>query len=673
MTVETRETQTGINPNIHNNIAKIFSDDEQKIINIFAREWYITREGRHTIVRTDFQYILLKPVRNIIDVFNITKEVIVVFSAFKEIQSRSLEVFKLLVEYFGEKRVEKLCYILVSADDNVESFIKEYVTPDSEVIIPISYKEILRNNSDPHYIRNKLRNHFYSRDLFDISSPLKEDYFFFGRDDLVVSLVQKHLMHENTSLFGLRKTGKTSIIFGVLRKLKQKKSFGVMIDCQNTDFNLRRWNEALCYIINEAYKESVGENKIPFKVDEKEFTITSSTERFEYHIKEINKKTNKTIMFLFDEIENITYQKSASEHWRNDVDFIYFWQSIRSAYQRIGNLFTFAILGTNPKCIEMPTIQGKDNPIFNFFQPNYIPGFDVKYTREMVRKLGRLMGITFDETIYSDLTRDYGGHPFLIRHLCSKISKMNIDRPVKVDRIKYERAKEEFDKSKTDYYAMILEVLKDFYLDEYEMLKFLSLGQIDEFKFFASADSCFVNHLIGYGIISEENDGEYDFKIDSIRKYINRKESICFKKGNTIDNWKEICELRNVIETDLRVMVKSILRIVFKGESLAKAYVVKKIFSNIEQNYYSHSYNDLFNAKKSLISFFNLKDLINYNWDYFKDYFMISRDIFINSMNVINNEGRYDAHAKEPDQDEMILIRAAISKIQSGIDSFKES
>jgi len=115
------------------------------------------------------------------------------------------------------------------------------------------------------------------------------------------------------------------------------------------------------------------------------------------------------------------------------------------------------IVGTNPSCIETPKIEKIDNPIFNHFTPLYIPGFDVKDTTEMVKRLGSGMGLKFDETIYAKLTEDFGGHPFLIRHVCSLLSKEldNLDRPVKVDRQSYQSAKNKFIQSHTALLGLI--------------------------------------------------------------------------------------------------------------------------------------------------------------------------------------------------------------------------
>ena len=114
------------------------------------------------------------------------------------------------------------------------------------------------------------------------------------------------------------------------------------------------------------------------------------------------------------------------------------------------------LVGTNPACIEMSMIAGQENPLFASIPSQYLPAFSVEQTREMVRKLGRYMGLRFDEVLYSKLTEDFGGHPFLIRQFCSEINKVCVgDRPVNVDRILYNKVLNSFRRTAIDYLAMI--------------------------------------------------------------------------------------------------------------------------------------------------------------------------------------------------------------------------
>lgn len=65
---------------------------------------------------------------------------------------------------------------------------------------------------------------------------------------------------------------------------------------------------------------------------------------------------------------------------------------------------------------------------------------------------------------------------------------------------------------------MVLGVLSNWYKDEYQMLVWLALNDINTFNGLARLSPDYINHLVKYGII-EQVDGEYKFKIEAI-KYI---------------------------------------------------------------------------------------------------------------------------------------------------------
>ena len=303
---------------------------------------------------------------------------------------------------------------------------------------------------------------------------------------------------------------------------------------------IRDRNSALYYVLLRAYEEA----GIELNIQEEQFTETNAAYLFEKSISTLSKNIGKRVLLLFDEIENITFDKSGVQHWCDGLDFMYFWQSVRSAFQHTTNVFTFCILGTNPRCVEEHFIKGKENPIFNAFSPQYIPRFDQERTREMVRKLGRLMGIKFDEGIYTRLVEDYGGHPFLIRQVCSAIAKKYPQRPVLIDRLKYNAAREEYNRG-SEYFDMLLDVLTQFYSEEYEMLNMLAVGDLDTFKFFSDQDYSMVKHLIGYGII-RVSDNEYDFQIDAVKDYLVRKQHRKVLVKTPEDKWTYTCTQRNV-------------------------------------------------------------------------------------------------------------------------------
>lgn len=655
----------GIHPNAQAQINNFFSKKEKGIVQYWGNEWYITNAGFVDIGQSKYKYFLTKPTTSYEEALGLSREIIVILSSYSDFEPRTLEAYEEVYKSFHDNRIERICYVLISGDEEVEIHLRECLSnQESQVIIPFTYSSFRNSRGDANFLRNQFRKYFYSRDLFDFSEPLKKDFYFFGRNDITVSIVEKHRANQNFGLFGLRKTGKTSIIYDVLRKLPYKDSLGVLIDCQNPSFNFRRWNDALYYVLLRIFEEA----SVELTYKQEDFTEENAAYLFEKVIKKLSSTISKSILLLFDEIENITFNKSGVDHWCNGLDFVYFWQSIRSAFHNTTNVFSFCIFGTNPQCIEDATILGKDNPIFNAFQPSYIPGFTQERTREMVRRLGRLMGIKFDEGIYTKLTEDYGGHPFLIRQICSAMAKKFSDRPVTIDRIKYFSVREEFNRE-SNYFNMLLDVLKQFYADEYEMLNLLAAGDLKTFKFYATEDYAMVRHLIGYGIV-RELDGNYDFQIDALKEYLLRqKRPTAFKTQE--EKWAYICTQRNTVEIELRKMTKNILRIAYHSEDEAKAYVVRKIHGNNINKYMNYSYSDLFDARKSEIYFRNIKDLIKSNWEFFKDYWD-RQERFIYAMDILNKEGRFDAHATIADEDEIKMINGALDIIEKGIKKFRE-
>ena len=47
--------------------------------------------------------------------------------------------------------------------------------------------------------------------------------------------------------------------------------------------------------------------------------------------------------------------------------------------------------------------------------------------------------------------------------------------------------------------------------------------------------------------------------------------------------------------------------------------------------------------------------------------------MYISAMDILNQEGRFDAHATIPDDDEIIIINAALHTIEKGITKFKDA
>ena len=651
-----------------------FRPKEQLIMRKLAREWFITRAdeiwiGRDEFNSSKYRYALLKPTFTFQEMFNLDREVIAIFSDYEFFQPRTLDAIDVVAKKFQSLRIEKVCSIVLSSTDDVETKIHDLLKSDeeSQVIIPIPYDEYL-DSRDDYYLRNKFKANFYTRDLFAFEGPLRKDLYFFGRTDLIHRIVGRHNSNENSGLFGLRKSGKTSVIFGVERALNANDALSIVIDCQDTGFNQRRWNEALWYVLYQLRKKYGLTDDFP---REPKFSTKDASLVFESELKNIHDKLGQTnILVIFDEIENITPGVSATAHWDTDLDFVHFWQTLRSLYQRTSNLFSYLIVGTNPTCVEQPKFHEKANPLFMSIPFEFIEPFDVDRTREMIGKLGRIMGINFDQLIYSKLTEDYGGHPFLMRHVCSVINDdLRSDRPVQVGKVQYRQARNIFDDKYGKYVQMVLEVLETHYPEEYAMLEFLALDEIDDFKAFAADSPHYTEHLIGYGLIENIN-GEYDFRIEAIKKYLIRKNQ--YKKLATTpeEMWDEISQRRNSIESKLRRIIRNQLQ-AHLGTNEARDLILGIMGPNKKAKYGGLSYKELFDPNISEFYWDDIRKVATKKWDFFKNIFGQDQERFNTEMRWIN-QLRKDAHSGDVTEDEMSYFRVCIGRLEKFVEDYLE-
>jgi hypothetical protein len=280
----------------------------------------------------------------------------------------------------------------------------------------------------------------------------------------------------------------------------------------------------------------------------------------------------------------------------------------------------------------------------------------------MVRKLGRFMVLTFDETIYSKLTEDFGGHPFLIRHVCSVIHKISSnERPIRVNITLYNDAKKRFKAEYSHFIEMILSVLKQFYPNEFDMLKYIAMDDIETFNDLANLSPEFTNHLIGYNIVDYCNN-RYSFNIEAIKDYLTSKHK--YEKAlNTVeDRLKEISERRNYIEIKLRKIVRIQLQSNFgKGEATQKFLDI--LGEPRKTNNLGLSYNDLFSCNECELYFEDIRKTINKYYDCFKNIFGYNKDDTDEKLKSINKY-RVDAHAKNITKEQMEYFRTCISYIE---------
>ena len=271
----------------------------------------------------------MRPTDDMSSVLNVEREIIVLFASYDTFEMRTLLAFDKFSEQFDDVRIDRSLRILISNDKNIEATIRHYLLQDPEypIVIPFAYSDFRASTED--FIFSAIRRNFLIRDLFGYQSPLRQEYYYFGRRALIEHVIDLHKAGQNSSLFGLRKSGKTSTIYAIQRRAKAAQCRTILIDCQDPAIHARNYAELLTWIVVEARRELGAKSKSivlghsPAEV----------SDNFRTAMRETLNTAGSNILLLFDEIEHISPRTAASSHWRDGSETILFWQILRAFYQ----------------------------------------------------------------------------------------------------------------------------------------------------------------------------------------------------------------------------------------------------------------------------------------------------------------------------------------------------
>lgn len=646
-----------------------FSDAERGILQTLSSEFYLTSHGGNAVLgkNAQYHYFLLKVPDEYSEEFNLRREIVCIFSPYTKFEPRALDAYEAALEQYQSLRLENVCRILIASDPNVESALDGLIksNPEQPIIVPFTYAELARP-VPPNFLRGRFRKYFFTRNLFNFFSPLQKDLYFFGRTQTIQHLIARHESSENSGLFGLRRSGKTSVIYGVERAMEARSRQTVTVDCQSPSVHQLRWHELLHRVVEAVHVAKDSKVRLAERAS---YTPQDAASLFEQEMLRVHaSKKAESILLIFDEIERISPKTASSEHWRSQDDFVFFWQSVRAFFQRNRGVFTFMLVGTNPACIEASTVNGQDNPIFGSLPRDYLIPFDADQVAEMVGRLGRYMGLTFDSMLFGRLADDFGGHPFLIRQVCSEIHDLAPrERPTLVDKPLYELAVRSFKKKSAPYLSMILDVLADQYKDEYEMLRYLASGDTDAFNTLSHVSEAYTDHLRGYGLVTVSDHGA-SFRIECIKDFMldrHKYTSLSLAPGQ---REAEVGERRIRLEQGLRKIIRNQLKAIF-GEKTAREKMLGALQERRREQLGGFDLDRLFTQNDSPLFFLELVQLLSREWESFKHIFPFDKSKAVLMLEEINSMRR-DAHSNEISSETLNELRIYFGKFDPVINEW---
>ena len=495
-------------------------------------------------------------------------------------------------------RVEPGVYFIVCRDPKADAFVSDYITRTAQIRtpIPLTFNQLRPALTDKYVLRDLIANTLHRRDLFDYKLPINDDVYFFGRENLVSEIVDQVKKKQNTGVFGLRKTGKTSLLYKVSRHLESNKiAKTIYLDCKSPVIRKKSAISLIDYLVRQIASAAAIPATRYAKLDE--------FEAFEEVVRLASKRTPFCI--IFDEIEYISPFSLTDSHWSKD--FIDFWQLMWSTQSRLGHL-SFILCGVNAAVCEADTFDKVQNPLFGIVNIKYLQGLDSPSLRLMIDHFGGHMGLGFSKGSVDLLEDHYGGHPLLTRMACSHVHRemesSKKKRPVSITEQYLKSALPECDRDIVPYCTHIVSELRDFYPVEFDVLRMASVGLKSEFLEYGQ-DADLNRHLRAYGIVRIEADGSPKIVLPVLNSYLRSEHAR--ETGSSISRelvrsprralW--VSEMLTRIVHDLRTLLQSApaeIRRPFGSRGIPDADILQKVPVAIDKETFSIGVSKLYNV-----------------------------------------------------------------------------
>ncbi len=648
---------------------------EAEILNKFSELLYVSKIGTFYMDKGySYAYALLGTTELLKRYIRGQREFLLIFSHFdnKEWQDRTLKAereIRRIKDVMDRNPIPNFYILISNADDFKDRIDSSVKGKPMSAIIPFSFHEIIDCDIDKFkdLVLNRFAEYYFENNLLGESNAIEEDNLLFGdRGKIADAIVERCRRGGNSGIFGLRRSGKTSVLNATLRRLDKENIKYIKIESRSDLQDFKSWQSALYYISRKVRAEVTGivQNEEETHQDYiKRLNLNRSFDEFSENasqsfVEDVKLYCRNEDLFVIaiDEIELITYNTASSTTWKNIESYCGFWSALRDCG------CSLIICGVNSTINEISTISYNgdtgDNPMYERITncsesyKTYLPSFTDEQTKKMINTLGGYSDIGFTN-VYSQINKTFGGQPYAIRQFCAfvfdqvKSMRNHID-VYEVSKATVDNLLIQFNSSihGKGLYQTILQHVQTYYREEYDMLKTFALNSQGTISI-KSENIQSVDHLEKYGLIEFDHGTQFvTFRIDSIKKFICENNS---KRPETMDNEERRRFVQDFVanfEKKLKGHIYNYYNICGKeadGKRIIQSYV--KNTSSFTGNIASSKFEELFDHQKFVLYFSDLRKIIADNWSSLGSKF-VSKGIDKNRFEICMkdlNAGRTDA------------------------------
>lgn len=438
--------------------------------------------------------------------FGFTREVMLFYSPHADLQVRTFEAAARELAS-SDRFVTPDIFFMWSPDLRLQIKLKDWSRP-SKLAIPFQI-----DDEDELSLIKLLRNYIYARDLFYLTTPV-HGASFFGRRTLLQALRDDVMNQRVTGVFGLRKSGKTSILMQLKQELQEDHIVTVLMDLETfpsppedpTDdivSDLRR------RLIDELKSRKLRTQELS-QLSERP-SILELKNALQRILKYLWKDGNR-VLLLLDEIEYLTPADRVDVAEGDMPKIAQLLSALRSIVQESEN-FTFVLSGLTSAIVEGGRLYGRPNPLFSWAKAVYVKPLTREEADELASTVGGKMGIQIEPGALEALHEASGGHAYLYRNLSSAVVK-HLPTDVFQRTMVRTAVLTELSDWKSRVQGNIEEIVqhvKRYYPNEAVMLELL-MDSPDDFEELTSSEHVAVRRLQDLGLI-QKGTGGYEVSV----------------------------------------------------------------------------------------------------------------------------------------------------------------
>jgi hypothetical protein len=355
--------------------------------------------------------------------FDAHLEIQLVYAEYTEVEPRLLELIQRRIA--PNARLDHGLIMIASLDPDVERLLRR--RRGEFAAIDLYLAGLGATSPD---IRHRMSEVLTTVDHYDMTTPIHDPGGFFGRAEEFQQIISAIERGQSVGIFGLRKTGKTSLLNFVAGRRREGGHPVVWVDVSGLsdadDFRVR--------ILEQTWRRVADlmpdRGSLPrLRTLNRHGELKVSLELLRVHwlrdLESLSQQLGQRLEVFIDEIDQLYPERSFLGETAGDLLLVL--TQMRGMIQSasVGSGMVLVCAGVDPALFERPLrSSGADNLVYKLVRLMFLAPLTRDEMAEMVRDLGRRMGVRVrDHEVIDFLFDEYGGHALLTRKACSLACK----------------------------------------------------------------------------------------------------------------------------------------------------------------------------------------------------------------------------------------------------------